>query len=62
MKSKINTKLYLKKLNSAFSAEVTRNIQKLASTLGLAWKNNKNIFMQLLMELKDIYISSEHIK
>ena len=45
MKSKINTKLYLKKLNSAFSAEVTRNIQKLASTLGLAWKNNKNIFI-----------------
>ena len=45
MKNKINTKLYLKKLNSVFSLDVNRNIQKLANALGSAWKKNKNIFI-----------------
>jgi len=45
MKNKINSKTYLKKINSAFTAEVDRSIEKLAKALNYAWKNKKNIFI-----------------
>ena len=45
MKNKINSKTYLKKINSAFTAEVDRSIEKLAAALNYAWKNKKNIFI-----------------
>ena len=45
MKKKIDSKKYIKKLNSALTQEVNKNIEKLAVSLNDAWKNNKNIFL-----------------
>lgn len=45
MNSKINSKAYLKKINSAFTKEVEKNIQQLAIDLNNCWKKNKNIFI-----------------
>jgi len=45
MNNKINSKKYLKKINSSFTREVDKNIQKLATSLGEAWKKNKNVFI-----------------
>jgi len=45
MNKKIDSKKYLKKINSCFTREIDKNIQKLAISLKYAWKKNKNIFI-----------------
>ena len=45
MNNKINSKPYLKKINSAFTKKVENDIQKLAIELKNSWKKNKNIFI-----------------